>query len=563
MEHNGKQDSGKERFFMPVRGENVPAEDETVPAGSEAVKVKGETVLPGGENVPVKGETVTAEAAEAAKVATGAGREQFCMRRWAKMRFGGQRGAWKRFGALGVALMIIAAAGAAVYTAGYTDWNEPALNAEKILAQSKLGGRTFKGEVQEVSALGGKVRAYLMEEHSVPLAAVSFGFAKAGRAYEPKPGAALLAESVLSDGAGRFGRRELRELMKEKGIKLSVTATADRLEFSLSFVKQFEKEALEVLRAVMYEPHLKQEDIELARRQLAVLRQQRRENPQQQLGELVRTEFYGSHPYGREDIPDEKALAAVTAEDIRAYLRSFMGKDNLAAGISGDMDKAEAEAFLAQAFGGLTDKAAGAALPAFAPDFRQEAAVRESDVSAQSFVLALAPGVARLDKDFYPLYVANHIFGGAGLSSRLSRAVREKEGLTYGIYSYFSNSDAGDLWQVYFSATPENTSRIMTLTAEEYGAFYRDGVGDEEVELAKKSLMSSFNLRFASLLDIADMLEQMQVQALGADFLKTRQAQVAAVTAEAVNDAVRRRMPKSFAAGAGMRVFEVSGALGK
>ena len=522
MEHNGKQDSGKERFFMLPGGENVSVEGETVPLGSEAVKVKGETVLPGGENVPVKGETVTAEEAEAA---TGAGREQFCMRRWAKMRFGGQRGAWKRFGALGGALMIIAAAGAAVYTAGYTDWNEPALNAEKILAQSKLGGRTFKGEVQEVSALGGKVRAYLMEEHSVPLAAVSFGFAKAGRAYEPKPGAALLAESVLSDGAGRLDRRELR--------------------------------------AVMYEPHLKREDIELARRQLAVLRQQRRENPQQQLGELVRTEFYGSHPYGREDIPDEKALAAVTAEDIRAYLRSFMGKDNLAAGISGDMDKAEAEAFLAQAFGGLTDKAAGAALPAFAPDFRQEAAVRESDVSAQSFVLALAPGVARLDKDFYPLYVANHIFGGAGLSSRLSRAVREKEGLTYGIYSYFSNSDAGDLWQVYFSATPENTSRIMTLMAEEYGAFYRDGVGDEEVELAKKSLMSSFNLRFASLLDIADMLEQMQVQALGADFLKTRQAQVAAVTAEAVNDAVRRRMPKSFAAGAGMRVFEVSGTLGK
>ena len=296
MEHNGKQDSGKERFFMPVRGENVSAEGEAVPLGSEAVKVKGETVLPGGENVPVKGETVTAEGAEAA---TGAGRKQFCMRRWAKMRFGGQRGAWKRFGALGGALIIIAAAGAAVYTAGYTDWNEPALNAEKILAQSKLGGRTFKGEVQEVSALGGKVRAYLMEEHSVPLAAVSFGFAKAGRAYEPKPGAALLAESVLSDGAGRFGRRELRELMKEKGIKLSVTATADRLEFSLSFVKQFEKEALEVLRAVMYEPHLKREDIELARRQLAVLRQQRRENPQQQLGELVRTEFYGSHPYGR------------------------------------------------------------------------------------------------------------------------------------------------------------------------------------------------------------------------------------------------------------------------
>ena len=50
MEHNGKQDSGKERFFMLPGGENVSAEGETVPFGSEAVKVKGETVLPDGNS---------------------------------------------------------------------------------------------------------------------------------------------------------------------------------------------------------------------------------------------------------------------------------------------------------------------------------------------------------------------------------------------------------------------------------------------------------------------------------------------------------------------------------
>lgn len=71
MEHNGKQDSGKERFFMLPGGENVSAEGETVPFGSEAVKVKGETVLPGGENVPVKGETVTAEGQRRLRVPDG------------------------------------------------------------------------------------------------------------------------------------------------------------------------------------------------------------------------------------------------------------------------------------------------------------------------------------------------------------------------------------------------------------------------------------------------------------------------------------------------------------
>ena len=182
--------------------------------------------------------------------------------------------------------VLTATATAAILAAGVAGywWNkEPAFDAERILAQSKLKGRTFQGEVREVRALGGKVGAYLMEEHSVPLAAVSLRFAKAGTAYETKQGVALLAESVLLDGAGDYSRKELRRLMKEKGIRLDAAADNDTLAFSLSYVKEFENEALEVLRAVLFEPQLNEEDLALARRQLAVLRQREKESPAHQL----------------------------------------------------------------------------------------------------------------------------------------------------------------------------------------------------------------------------------------------------------------------------------------
>ena len=460
--------------------------------------------------------------------------------------------------------VLAATATAAILAAGVAGywWNkEPAFDAERILAQSKLKGRTFQGEVREVRALGGKVGAYLMEEHSVPLAAVSLRFAKAGTAYETKPGVALLAESVLLDGAGDYSRKELRRLMKEKGIRLDAAADNDTLAFSLSYVKEFENEALEVLRAVLFEPQLNEEDLALARRQLAVLRQREKESPAHQLGELVKREFYGSHPYGRASIPDEAALEAVTAADIRAYLQTVTGKDNLTIGIAGDMDRAEAEAFLSRAFADLPDKAQVKALPEFKPDFQREKIAEVSPISAQSIVLTAAAGVARLDKDFYPLYVADYIFGGAGLSSRLSQAVREKEGLTYGIYSMLSMSDAVNTWSVGFSATPENTAEIMKIAAAEYRDFYDNGVSEEELQQAKNSLMASFNLRFGSLINIAGMLEQMQYQKLGRDFLQNRQAQVAAITADEVNSAIKRRLPKSFDAAGGVRVFEVSGGL--
>lgn len=431
-------------------------------------------------------------------------------------------------------------------------------NPEKILENSQLKERQFKGKTVEISALDDKVKAYLMEEHSVPLVAVSFGFDKAGKAYETVPGTLLLATSVMLDGAGEYSRKELRQLMKEKGIKIGVSAENDRLAFSLSYVKEFEEDAFKVLRAVLYQPHMAKSDLDLTRKQLQAARLRRLEKPQYYLNRLVDTKFYGEHPYGRDDIPDEKSLNAISSDDIKAYLKAAMGKDNLKVGIAGDIDIKQAEAFLENVFSDLKDKAEVADLPSFSPNYDADRATEDVPFSAQSFVLAAGKGIKRLDDDFYPLYIANYVLGGSGLTSRFNKAVREKEGLTYGIYSYFTNSDALDTWQIYFSATPENADKALKIAAEEYQMFYHDGISENELEEAKRGLLSSFNLRFASLFDIAEMLEQMQVQKLGIDFLIKRQDMVAAVTLDEVNRAIREKMPKSLERGQ-MRLFEVKG----
>lgn len=453
----------------------------------------------------------------------------------------------------------VAAAAIAVSAGLIMCYPQKAFDAEKILAESELSGRTFKGEVVEISADEGKIKAYFMEEHSVPVVSVSFMFLKAGKAYEKKTGTALLAESVLLDGAGKYDRKAFRALLKEKGIGIRVSANDDTLNFSLLYIKAFEKEAIEALKVVMYEPRLENEDLELVKRQFDYARKQQTENPQYLLERLIREEFYKKHPYGREDIAAKEELEAVTAEDIRAYLKAVMGKDNLSAGIAGDLSVGEAEAFLREVFGGLAERAEVSDLPVGEWDFHKEAVWTEAPFSAQSYVMLRGRGVKRLDEDFYPLYVGNYIFGGAGLSSKLNEEVREKEGLTYGIYSGFSNADGIDLWQVYFSATPENAQKAYMAAEKLYLDFYNNGVSVDEAERAKKSLISSFNLRFSSLSDISFMLEQMQAQGLGADFLKKRQGYVLAVTAEKINDAVKRRMPAGLGGQNGVRLFGAKG----
>jgi zinc protease len=432
-------------------------------------------------------------------------------------------------------------------------------DADSIVEKSIFKEKAFSGKVEEVSAFGGKVKAYLMQEHSLPIVAVSFGFDKAGASYEPKNGVTLLLESTILDGAGRFSRYDIRDFMKEHGIKLGVSIDNDRAGFSLSFIKNKQKEALEVLKAVLYEPNFGKEDLDLVREQLKVSRVQRLESPQYLLSKLVRESFYGAHPYGKDSLATEEELEAISKADLLDYMREFWGKNNLTVGISGDISNQEAVLLLEEMFVGLDDEVVLADLPEFDADFNYKRDVVASDTSAQSFAVIMAKGIKRLDKDFYPLYLANQVLGGAGLNSKLTKAVREENGLTYGIYSYFSMSDAGELWNIEFSATPDNVDKIYEIAAKTYADFYNNGVSEEDLNLAKDSMLSSFNLRFSSLFNIASQLEMMQVEGLGIDFLANRQKLIKAVSLNDVNNAIKKYMPKELISGGNIRVFEISG----
>lgn len=424
-------------------------------------------------------------------------------------------------------------------------YNNYYFNAEKIIENSILKNRTFNSKVEEVEAQDGKIKAYLMTNKSVPLVAMNFSFKKAGSAYEPKDGVALLAESLIVDGAGKYDRKTLRNLMKEKGIKLSVNADKNCMRFSFSYVKDFEKDAIEVLKAVLHDPHLKKDDIDLIKSQIKVARERLKEDPQKELDELVRKEFYKNHVYGKDLYPSDEKIDDLNSDDIRKYMKDYFAKDVLSVGVAGFMNKEELKQILDDVFGGLNDKNVSMDLDDFEPDYDEDVVYRQSQYSKQSFAVHIGKSVKRLDEDFYPFYVADFVLGGAGLNSRLNKRIREKEGLTYGIYSYLTDDDLGGLWNIAYSATPENAEKIEAILKDELEHFYKNGITIEELNLAKNSLISSFNLRFASLFNIALQLNLMQEQNLGRDFLDKRQDVVRNIKLEDVNRVIKTRFPKN------------------
>ena len=232
-----------------------------------------------------------------------------------------------------------------------------------------------------------------------------------------------------------------------------------------------------------------------------------------------------------------------------------MVRENINIGVAGNINKDEVKVVLEDLFRGLEKSAKYNDDISFEKDFVRSENAIDFDVSKQSFVMFIRKGIDRLNDDFYPLYIADYIFGGSGLTSRLNVSIREKAGLTYGIYSYFSNSDAIDLWSVSFSSTPDNVEEIIRKFNEEYDNFINNGITQAELDWAKKSLFSSFNLRFSNMSNMASMLEQMQVQKLGRDFLEKRQDYIKNIKLDDVNTALKKWKKD----GGEFQIFRVNG----
>ena len=128
------------------------------------------------------------------------------------------------------------------------------INVEEILSQSELKDRTFNSTVQKIAE--GKVSAYLMEEHSNPIVAISFIFERAGVAYEPdeKAGIAQLVAAMLIEGAGEYNALQFKQISEQYGIKIGFSASMDDFSGYLIYPRQHQDIAAKLLKAALLRP---------------------------------------------------------------------------------------------------------------------------------------------------------------------------------------------------------------------------------------------------------------------------------------------------------------------
>ena len=222
-----------------------------------------------------------------------------------------------------------------------------------------------------------------------------------------------------------------------------------------------------------------------------------------------------------------------------------MARDRVVISAVGDISAAELGPLLDGLLGELPET--GAPMPEHVtPRLDGRVKVVEYD-SPQSVVMFAGPGLKMDDPDFFAAYVLNQILGAGGFSSRLMDELREKRGLTYGVYTYLVPKDYAELWMGSFSASNEKVPEAIALVKSEWAKAATGAVTEAELRDAKTYLTGAYPLRFDGNGQIASILIGMQMSGLPIDYIESRNAKVEAVSAEDVARVAKRLLsPESL-----------------
>jgi zinc protease len=168
--------------------------------------------------------------------------------------------------------------------------------------------------------------------------------------------------------------------------------------------------------------------------------------------------------------------------------------------------------------------------------------------SAQAHVLIGQPGFKRDDPDFFALTVGNYILGGGGFVSRLTNEVREKRGLSYSVYSYFSPALHAGAFTIGLQTRPDQADQALQVSREVLTRFVADGPTEDELKAAKDNLIGGFALRIDSNRKLLDNVANIAWNRLPLDYLDTWTQRMADVTAADIRAAFQRKLqPQTMA----------------
>jgi zinc protease len=298
--------------------------------------------------------------------------------------------------------------------------------------------RPFKLPKIKPFTLDNGIKVYLVEQHTLPIVSIDLNF-EGGAQIDPKgkEGLASVCMSMLTEGTTELDKIQYAEALADVASNISAYAADDSCGVGLSSLSKHLDATFDQFAATILSPGFRASDFDrMIKRRIESVRQSKG-NPASVSGRVSGTVLYGAtHPYGT--VTTEESLKAITIEDCKSYVTSYLKPRNARLFVVGDLTEAQVRShFKGGKLAAWTG--AGKAVPAMPKPATLPGRIFFVHIpnAAQSQVSLMHFGPGRTAPDYFANTLMSAVFGG-GFSSRINMNLREDKGYSYGARGGFN-----------------------------------------------------------------------------------------------------------------------------
>jgi zinc protease len=362
------------------------------------------------------------------------------------------------------------------------------------------------------------------------------GVVRTSPAFDPvgKEGVGELTSALMQWGSAKYGYDAQRKLADDR---------AADLQFGLAFAAHGRSAdfgaLLDALADDVRHPLLPADKLALIRSQLSAYAGKQALQAGFHAQRIFDAALYpAGDPVLR--VPSSASFDRLTIDDVNAYRTQYVRPDLVTLVVVGDVDPAEVARQVSARFGDWTATGPppeAAHLPAIPLPAPRTALV---ETATQEISVELgAPAAARTSPDYDALALANAIYGGGSLDTRLFREVRERRGLVYTAASSLSADRDRGTFTVSFSAVPSKIDAAESLVRSELKRMQDEDVTPDELARAKTRVVATqLNAEQATSTIAADLL-RISLDELSPSYYSTLAQRYANLTAADVRRAAQ------------------------
>lgn len=397
---------------------------------------------------------------------------------------------------------------------------------------------TFKG-----------AKAYLVQTKSLPMVDIEVSI-DAGDRYDPegKSGLADMTAGLMKygarNGSGLLNEAQIADEMADLGATIALSVSGERAILRIRTLSREDllKRAVQLAAAMLSEPTYDPQVIAREKQRTITNLLEAETKPEYVLEKRFKKLVYGAYPLANS--PSVKSIGAISAADLKQFHQQFYRGDRMIVSIVGDVSSMQANDIVQALLKKIPQNGAAInSLPQLSRSPIEPLAQREVQIPFDSQQAHIAMGmtaVTRSNPDYFPLLVGNYVLGGGGFVSRLMSEVREKRGLAYSVFSYFSPGKDVGIFQAGLQTKSDQGSVALEVLSNTIAKFIADGPTPSELSAAKSNLINGYPLRIDNNRKLLDNVSSIVWNDLPLDTLETWTKQVEAVTLEQVTAAFQK-----------------------